>query len=136
MSNELIENIVDAENLIVQRQNELEKYPEALKLINDIENAKASLDEMWGKLKKRLAEEGDYEPHEIEQGDYSIKYSISKVSKVVAEDFDLVPSEFISKEPKLDEAKANNYMKLYGVPPAGCVDSSYIRFNKKITRKD
>lgn len=126
--------IVRLQNILDQEEHAIEQaHPEVFAQIKQINEQKAAVDALWEKLKEKLIEQGDTDVHEVVEGDYTCRFSISKTSKVNVVDIDKVPAEFVETKKVADPAKLKGYYELYGEVPEGCEDKSFYRLNKRIT---
>lgn len=125
----------NAASELVRRQAQLEdakqelyrEYPGVDELLAKIEYLEKSIEAEKANLKSALVSEEDFDIHECE----GIKYSVSKVVKLAVKNIDLVPAEFKSTMEVADEKKAQSFYKLYGEPPTGFDDKSYVKLNIK-----
>lgn len=84
--------------------------------------------QLWNDVKKALIEAEYFDVLENEL----FRVSVSKVSGITVKDLNEVPEQYteVVKVAKMDEIK--KHYELYGELPAGTVDSSYYRLNKKV----
>jgi ABC-type uncharacterized transport system substrate-binding protein len=84
--------------------------------------------DMWNRVKAALIEANYFDVIEND----NFKISVSKVLGIKVADVDKLPEEYteIVRTAKLDKIK--KHYELYGELPAGTVDSSYYRLNKKV----
>lgn len=128
-----VQEIVQLQSTLEQEEKAIEqKHPEVFAQIQDINERKAKVDKLWEALKQRLVEEGDTDVHEVREGDYVCRFSLSKTSKVGVTDIEKVPSEFVEVKKVADPTKLKQYYELYGKVPEGCEDKSFYRLNKRI----
>lgn len=92
----------------------------------DKENKK--IKEMWDSVKKTLI---DAEYFDIIEND-NFRISVSKVLGVKVKDVEELPEEYTEtiKTAKVDKIK--KHYELYGELPAGAIDNSFYRLNKKV----
>lgn len=107
-----------------------EKYPEAFKVMKQIEDAQAQIKKLKEAVKEKLLADRDFDLHEV--GD--LKVSLSGVAKVKVVDIDKVPDEFKEVKTVVKEKKAQEYLKIMGRCPEGLEDATYYRLNWKIKK--
>ena len=132
--NDDVESIVSLQNQIESEEKELQRInPEFFARVQAVEAAKKNVDSMWDALKQKLATNQDFDVHEVKVGQYTCRFSLSKTVKIVPDDIEKVPEEFVSMQKVADEKRLKKFYELYGEVPEGCIDKSFVRLNKKIS---
>lgn len=118
-----------AENKLLVKDKQFELANAAFaKHLKEHDAEQRKINGMWDEVKRVLVEAGYTDTIENE----NFRVSVSKTFGFKVPDVNALPAEFAEtvKVPKTDKIK--EHYKLYNELPAGAVDNSFYRLNKKV----
>lgn len=125
---DIANEIEELEKSIEEREQALQReYPQVFTELLAIESDRGKVEGLKKDLKSLLVAREDFDTYEVD----GHKFSVSKITRLEADNLDRVPAEFKSVREVADEKKAQDYYKLMGTPPEGFKDKSYHRLNWK-----
>lgn len=118
----------EEQKLLVMEQKFALENKEFASYLKQQEAARKKINAMWDEIKVSLIEAEYFDVIENE----NFRVSVSKVAGIKVTNIDELPEEFteVVKVAKMDKIK--KFVELYEELPAGVVDSSYYRLNKKV----